>query len=273
MSTLHGDAVVGGVEDGALLQRELSLDLDAKTYIQKADAIQVYLRFVQIAQDASNEGRGALEKKHMSQCLSFLEQQIQSECLELLNAAGKPLSALMSQSACLVNIKEEITMFLANLEVYGSLPLQEYQASADFKELVITDYTSQCRFQTITQLQALIRRLGNLQEQTLLHIRNPLVDPIARRQVPRLIEILERVLKVFLRKKELSVEQAQQEASVFQVGDDDEEAAHPGDEDQQSRTQSIRNDSDSDEEDKKEYAESGKVGNEGTASKALENAK
>lgn len=66
------------------------------------------------------------------------------------------------------------------------------------------------------------------------------------------------------------MERAQQEASVFQVGDDDEEAAHPGDEDQQSRTQSIRNDSDSDEEDKKEYAESGKVGNEG---KALENAK
>jgi len=40
-------------------------------------------------------------------------------------------------------------MFLANLEVYGSLPLYEFQASANFMELFIADYTSQCRFLVI----------------------------------------------------------------------------------------------------------------------------
>jgi len=41
--------------------------------------------------------------------------------------------------------------------------------------------------------------------------------------MPRLTKILERILKVFQKKKELTVEQAQQESSVFQVGDDDED--------------------------------------------------
>jgi len=114
-------------------------------------------------------------------------------------------------------------MFLANLEVYGSLPLYEFQASANFMELFIADYTSQCRFLVIDQLQALIRKLTHLQEQAVVLLENPLIGPIARDQMPRLTKILERILKVFQKKKELTVEQAQQESSVFQVGDDDED--------------------------------------------------
>jgi len=120
-------------------------------------------------------------------------------------------------------MKEELKMFLANLEVYGSLPLYEFQASANFMELFIADYTSQCRFLVIDQLQALIQKLTHLQEQAILLLENPLIGPIARDQMPRLTQILERILKVFQKKKELTVEQAQQESSVFQVGDDDDD--------------------------------------------------
>ena len=53
--------------------------------------------------------------------MKYLEQNIVNNCLSVLNAAGKPLSNLVTNSKCQVNLKEEIRMFLANLEIYGSL--------------------------------------------------------------------------------------------------------------------------------------------------------
>ena len=35
----------------------------------------------------------------------------------------------MSDPACLANVEEEMRMFLANMEVYGSMPLLEHTAS------------------------------------------------------------------------------------------------------------------------------------------------
>lgn len=60
-------------EDEDQLKSELSLNLDPRIYIQKSNAIKVYLKFLHIARDAANEGRGPLERKHMTQCLCFLE--------------------------------------------------------------------------------------------------------------------------------------------------------------------------------------------------------
>lgn len=60
-------------EDEDTLKEELSLNLDPRVYILKSNTIKVYLKFLLIARDASNEGRGPLSKKHMTQCLTFLE--------------------------------------------------------------------------------------------------------------------------------------------------------------------------------------------------------
>ena len=54
------------------------------------------------------------------------------------------MGKLISDRACLTNTEEEIRMFLANLEVYGSMPLLDSNAS-DANEMFITDYTTQCR--------------------------------------------------------------------------------------------------------------------------------
>jgi len=76
--------------------QELSLNLDARTYIQKANVIKVFRKYSSIARSPQNESRGVLEKRHLTQCLTFLEQRVQNECLDLFNSCGKPLSALMS---------------------------------------------------------------------------------------------------------------------------------------------------------------------------------
>ena len=48
------------------------------------------------------------------------------------------MSQIFSDNTCLANIDEEIIMFLANLEVYGSMPNpDEIQANKDY---FITDY-------------------------------------------------------------------------------------------------------------------------------------
>ena len=62
---------------------------------------------------------------------------LQSDTLTLFNSAGKSLGDLMSNNLCLANIREEIRMFLANLEIYGSMPAH---TCSDSKEFFITDY-------------------------------------------------------------------------------------------------------------------------------------
>jgi hypothetical protein len=63
---------------------------------------------------------------------------MKSEVLSCLNAAGKPLSQIFTDNSCLANVDEEIIMFLANLEVYGSMPNpDEISANRDY---FITDY-------------------------------------------------------------------------------------------------------------------------------------
>lgn len=60
-------------DDEDQLREELSLNLDPRIYIQKSNTIKVYLKFLHIARNASNDGKGPLTKKHMTQCLTFLE--------------------------------------------------------------------------------------------------------------------------------------------------------------------------------------------------------
>ena len=45
----------------------------------------------------------------------------------------------MHNRICLANIREEIRLFLANLEIYGSMPLD---TCSDSKDFFITDYMS-----------------------------------------------------------------------------------------------------------------------------------
>jgi hypothetical protein len=66
----------------------------------------------------------------------------------MINSGGKPLSELISNSNCLTNTAEEIKMFLANLEVYGSMPASEHIESLN--SFFIFDYMEQCRYLTVT---------------------------------------------------------------------------------------------------------------------------
>ena len=79
------------------------------------------------------------EKDKFSECQKYLEKHLR-DALCSLNSAGKPLSLFLGDTTCLVNIQEELRMFLANLEVYGSL---------SETDTFITDYMTQCRFLTI----------------------------------------------------------------------------------------------------------------------------
>jgi hypothetical protein len=103
------------------------------------------------------ENKEMLKFVHIVECQKFIETRLRSEVFSCLNSAGKPLSQLFSDDACLANTEEEIVMFLACLEVYGSMPNPENTYSN--KEYFITDYMTQCRFPILDQLKELIKRL------------------------------------------------------------------------------------------------------------------
>lgn len=97
-----------------------------------------------------------------------------------------------------------------------------------------------------------------------MHIRNPIIEPIARNDISSVIAILQKILKVFMKKKELTAveDMSQLENSMFEMGggpdDDDEEEGQSSKpallgsgsehEQQQSRNIAFKVDSDSDEE-------------------------
>lgn len=109
-------------------------------------------------------------------------------------------------------------MFLACLEVYGSMPNPESTYSN--KEYFITDYMTDCRFTTLDQLKELIKRLKKVskgansifQHQQNLQIseENPLINSIVQVDIPYVIDVLKKVEIVFLKKKELCKREAYQ---------------------------------------------------------------
>jgi hypothetical protein len=98
---------------------------------------------------------GILQFRDIQHCLQALFTALQSETLTLFNSAGKSLGDLMSSPLCLANVREEIRMFLANLEIYGSMPPG---TCSDSKEFFITDYM-QCRLLSLTQVSTCIKKL------------------------------------------------------------------------------------------------------------------
>lgn len=110
------------------------------------------------------------------------------------------MGKLMSDAAFLTNIEEEMRMFLANMEVYGSMPLLDSNAS-DANEMFITDYTTQCRYLSLHQLSDTIKKLNDLHQNGKdveggYHT-NPLLAKVLRSDVPELVGIIERIRKVF----------------------------------------------------------------------------
>ena len=69
-------------------------------------------------------------------------------------------------------------MFLANLEVYGSL---------NEGDKFITDYMTQCRFLTIEQFEMVITKLERLPKSS-----NPLIQKLVAGDIPILVEILKK---------------------------------------------------------------------------------
>lgn len=62
----------------------------------------------------------SLKQRDFISCQKYLSDHIVRDCLTGLNSAGKPFSSLINDSKIVVNLKEELLMFLANMEVYGS---------------------------------------------------------------------------------------------------------------------------------------------------------
>jgi len=58
----------------------------------------------------------------LEECLYFVRQTLVNGILSTLNAAGKDLSWLIRSQKCVLNFDEEMRMFLATLEVFGSVP-------------------------------------------------------------------------------------------------------------------------------------------------------
>lgn len=128
---------------------------------------------------------------------------LQSDALTLFNSAGKSLGDLMSSNLCLANLREEITMFLANLEIYGSMPPD---TCSDSKEFFITDYMTQCRLLSLTQVSACIRKLEQASSEDSTPAKkalfsNPLLQPIVNLDIPNVIVILKKIRKILLMKK------------------------------------------------------------------------
>lgn len=109
------------------------------------------------------------------------------------------MAKLMSDAVFLTNIEEELRMFLANMEVYGSMPLLDSNAS-DANEMFITDYTTQCRYLSLHQLSDTIKKLNNIAQNGQVeggYHTNPLLAKVLRVDVPELVGIMERIQKVF----------------------------------------------------------------------------
>lgn len=131
---------------------------------------------------------------------------LQSDTLSLFNSAGKSLGDLMSSNICLANVREEIRMFLANLEIYGSMPPD---TCSDSKEFFITDYMTQCRLLSLTQVSACIKKLEEACSEDSTPAKkalfsNPLLQPIMNLDIPNLVVILKKIRKVLQMKKAAS---------------------------------------------------------------------
>jgi hypothetical protein len=129
----------------------------------------------------------------------------------------------MSSNLCLANLREEIRMFLANLEIYGSMPPD---TCSDSKEFFITDYMTQCRLLSLTQVSACIRKLEQASSEDSTPAKkalfsNPLLKPIVNLDIPNVIVILKKIRKILQMKKEASTPS---HAFVIGAEDSDEEA-------------------------------------------------
>ena len=163
-------------------------------------------------------------------CQHVLFTAVQSESLSGFNAAGKSLADLMHNKICLANIREEIRLFLANLEIYGSMPLD---TCSDSKDFFITDYMSQSRFQSLAQISQCIRKLEQICTEDHRPISktiftNPLLASVLNLDIPRVITILKKIRQVLRMKKAASTSQ-----NAYVIGEEDsdddskeKEAAH-----------------------------------------------
>lgn len=98
-------------------------------------------------------------------------------------------------------------MFLANLEIYGSMPPD---TCSDSKEFFITDYMTQCRLLSLTQVSACIKKLEKACSEDSTPAKkalfaNPLLQPVVNLDIPNVIVILKKIRKILQRKKAASV--------------------------------------------------------------------
>ena len=82
--------------------------------------------------------------------------------------------------------------------------------------MFITDYMTQCRYLSLEQLSDTIKKLNNLlpdhQEPANYH-KNPLLRRVFRIELPRFIEIIEKIRKVFKMKQTKSQQEAYQNSA------------------------------------------------------------